>query len=749
MCMQDVDEAMDASERALFTQGTVKAFRDKRISFAHHDDEEEGGNMEPEDSDSVPNMAGRALGRQQTSLKLSSLKNRSLGKQASVFQRIDKVLAELSDDDDDEDDDYEDYEEAERVLLMKGLTLEETKRELTARRSIKKKGYHPDHQLMKDAKTKHQYEIQADGSATVTVQDNLAMRKAFLFYCKSAIQARDMHRAPVLPQMAADMFVALCKDLKLVEPLGPLSMMILGITYASFKEDEDDGLSYPSFLDSLVELAFDAKRNVAALLQTMMEEELPQLQLTRKKQEEREQLQKVEAPQPEAHGARIPSSSSAVPPSIDTLQGPPTSALTMTHSARPTTSNVIGGGRGSLTSDYRTQTPLLGFGPKSGSIERSSNPIDSSFSSSAVQPPVTIQEDVKKAEAKPAVPATTAFRGVIVKPDSKPARVITPSAPKATAPSSSSSKADGKVKSSLLSEAAAKELEMMEMKAEAISPPPAGPVVRLNPNLKTQAPSLSPSNVTVTSTLNFRSRSTTLAADDDDEEWGASKTEYSVADLSIEQGMEHLTTSDYLPPRVSQGGSSIMSSRSKNNSTTSPTVTAQPVSVATQPPLFAKRSTVSDDGATRKAQLPSLNSKGANSKGLSKASTGPRTSNEANAPASLSKVASSRTTKGSNASPALSKAPTITRTSNNTNAPASLTKIGSSRMSNSGASPIPKAATMERTSNNAPATLTKIGSSRSSGNGAPSSTRSSNNKDGFVPMKIDWSKSPESLKSGK
>lgn len=233
MPMQDVDEVMDASERELFKQGTVKAFNEKRISF--HVNNEERDIAALENSDSVPNMASRALNRQRSSLKNSSRNQRSFGKQASIFQRIDKVLAEISDDDEEDNDDDEDYEAIERELLMLGLTLEETKRELASRKSLKKKGYHPDHQLMKDDRTKHEFQIQADGSATVTVQDNLAMRKAFLFYCKSAINAKDMHRAPILPQMAADMFVVLCKDLSLVEPIGPLSMMTLGITYASFK----------------------------------------------------------------------------------------------------------------------------------------------------------------------------------------------------------------------------------------------------------------------------------------------------------------------------------------------------------------------------------------------------------------------------------------------------------------------------------------------------------------------------------
>ncbi len=43
---------------------------------------------------------------------------------------------------------------------------------------------------------------------------------------------------------------------------------MLGITYAASKdEDDEDGLSYPCFLDAVLDLAFECKRNVAAELE--------------------------------------------------------------------------------------------------------------------------------------------------------------------------------------------------------------------------------------------------------------------------------------------------------------------------------------------------------------------------------------------------------------------------------------------------------------------------------------------------
>ena len=48
---------------------------------------------------------------------------------------------------------------------------------------------------------------------------------------------------------------------------GPLPLLLLGITYATVKDDDQDGLSYPHFLDALLEMAFECGRNVAADLQ--------------------------------------------------------------------------------------------------------------------------------------------------------------------------------------------------------------------------------------------------------------------------------------------------------------------------------------------------------------------------------------------------------------------------------------------------------------------------------------------------
>ncbi len=48
---------------------------------------------------------------------------------------------------------------------------------------------------------------------------------------------------------------------------GPLAPLMLGITYATSKDDDDDGLSYARFLDAVLDLAFECKRNVAAELE--------------------------------------------------------------------------------------------------------------------------------------------------------------------------------------------------------------------------------------------------------------------------------------------------------------------------------------------------------------------------------------------------------------------------------------------------------------------------------------------------
>ena len=701
--MQDV-EVMDDIEKDLFVQGTIRAFneKDKKISF--HD---------AEDDEPHPNTGSRSLKQQQSSLKTSNRGQRSLGKQASVFQRIDKVLEELSDDDS-EDDDLD--EAMERELLLMGLTMEETRARLASMKSSKKK-FHPNDKLMSD-KAKHEFRIEADGQATVTVQDNLAMRKAFLFYCKSAINAKDMHRAPVLPQMAPDMFVALCKDLKLVEPIGPLSMMTLGLTFATFESDDDDeGLSYSTFLDSLVELAFDAKRNVAALLQTLMEEELPQLQLKCNKEEERERMRSTMAGQSPGGGGggggggrEVPAAWRGVTPQAPYYAGGGGGGGGNSGDRPPT---LIGGGKGSLTADYRGQTPLLGaMRGKGGSFEMDANPFN--LSSDPPPPPPPPPPARTSAEGK-AVPVTTAFSGVPIKVDSQPARMIVSTPQK---------------NNMTLAEAAARQLEE-EIQADRnlAAPTP----IRLNPNLKSKpaAGPSSASNVAESSSLGYdgrfhRTSGPSGAAHEDDEDddrdgWGSSRAEYSVADLSIERGLESVATIELKTQRPSPGGGGnrIMSSRNNPAAVNSPSHAAASPKATSNTPLFAKRS-VSDDGVVKQQTLPSLNS---GSKGLLKASTGSRTSNEANTSniSTLTKAASSRTSNSTHVSPTaqlqatLSKAPTATRTSNSSNA-STLSKAGSSRLSNSGAPP----PSMAKSS---------------------TATRGSNN--GFVPMKIDWSKTPD------
>jgi hypothetical protein len=46
------------------------------------------------------------------------------------------------------------------------------------------------------------------------------LRAAFLFYCKSSIRVNEMHLVHEGPFMAAQQFVALCKDYHLLEPEG-------------------------------------------------------------------------------------------------------------------------------------------------------------------------------------------------------------------------------------------------------------------------------------------------------------------------------------------------------------------------------------------------------------------------------------------------------------------------------------------------------------------------------------------------
>lgn len=119
------------------------------------------------------------------------------------------------------------------------------------------------------------FEIDEGGRANVKVFDSLEMRAAFLHFCSSSLMAHEMHMAPVVPQMSAQHFTQMIKEIKLLEPDGPLSILSLGFTYATLKSDEDRGLHYSSFLDALLELAFECGCNVATkMLESYAEQAL-------------------------------------------------------------------------------------------------------------------------------------------------------------------------------------------------------------------------------------------------------------------------------------------------------------------------------------------------------------------------------------------------------------------------------------------------------------------------------------------
>mmetsp|Transcript_16366 Transcript_16366/g.35381 ORF Transcript_16366/g.35381 Transcript_16366/m.35381 type:complete len:933 (-) Transcript_16366:759-3557(-) len=117
-----------------------------------------------------------------------------------------------------------------------------------------------------DGPKDHVYEV-VDGEARARVYDTVELRAAFLHYCNSSVRPGEMHLAPIPVQLTAQQFVALCKDFNVVEPQGPLSLIMLGIIYSTAKSDDDPGLSFPQLLDVLMELAFECRRNVAAEVQ--------------------------------------------------------------------------------------------------------------------------------------------------------------------------------------------------------------------------------------------------------------------------------------------------------------------------------------------------------------------------------------------------------------------------------------------------------------------------------------------------
>ncbi len=57
------------------------------------------------------------------------------------------------------------------------------------------------------------------------------LRAAFLHYCKSSIKVSEMHLVHEGPFMAAQQFVQLCKDYKLLEPEGedPVCELWVGV----------------------------------------------------------------------------------------------------------------------------------------------------------------------------------------------------------------------------------------------------------------------------------------------------------------------------------------------------------------------------------------------------------------------------------------------------------------------------------------------------------------------------------------
>ncbi|GAX82877.1 hypothetical protein CEUSTIGMA_g10303.t1 [Chlamydomonas eustigma] len=106
-----------------------------------------------------------------------------------------------------------------------------------------------------------------DNNVHAAVHDTADLRSAFLYYCSSNVRPNEMHLAVNGPCMTAQQFTDMVKDLNLAEPEGPMPMLMLGITYATSKDDDDEGLSYACFLDALLELAFECRQNVAGTLQ--------------------------------------------------------------------------------------------------------------------------------------------------------------------------------------------------------------------------------------------------------------------------------------------------------------------------------------------------------------------------------------------------------------------------------------------------------------------------------------------------
>ncbi|GAX82876.1 hypothetical protein CEUSTIGMA_g10302.t1 [Chlamydomonas eustigma] len=115
---------------------------------------------------------------------------------------------------------------------------------------------------------RHEFKVEENGMHAL-VHDTPELRGAFLHYCHSNVRPLEMKLVTDGPFMTAQQFSEMAQDLALVEPEGPLPLIMLGITFATSKNDQDDGLSYTCFLDSLLEMAFECRRNVAEELQTL------------------------------------------------------------------------------------------------------------------------------------------------------------------------------------------------------------------------------------------------------------------------------------------------------------------------------------------------------------------------------------------------------------------------------------------------------------------------------------------------
>ena len=162
----------------------------------------------------------------------------------SIMRRIDK---EIQHDDDDDDN----MDETEMNAHLDG--------EQSARRPANAMSIQNQATIFRKSRKDHKFEIDDKGKAVVKVHDNVELRTAFLYYggSLSTIRPQDMHRAHHLPQISTEMYVKMCRDLELIEPTGPLSMMTLGITYSSLKGDDDEGLTYVTHT-TLITLMLDA-----------------------------------------------------------------------------------------------------------------------------------------------------------------------------------------------------------------------------------------------------------------------------------------------------------------------------------------------------------------------------------------------------------------------------------------------------------------------------------------------------------